>query len=135
MFGTIGKRRTVVRKAVYYGGGRKTLTGIDFRGQRQFTCLKNRRRAIARKLHLRFLSCFHSHMKIRGYVQKTLSQDDINFFLFDKEAPLEFIVCVWSDNNLCKRSKTAVTVRKAYNYRIQGYRKTKNAVRRIAVKR
>lgn len=144
LFGVVHKKHIVVRKAMFYRGGKKTLMGIDF-DQSAFKRMLRSRVVMAQALHLRFLGCFHSHMQLPKYqVSKELSDSDITFFKVDKDAALETLVCVWGGNYFARRSKTTVAIKRVYNYRIKCYRKmlikrtdrrTRYCVRRVRVKR
>jgi hypothetical protein len=133
LFGSVAKRKLVIRKAVFYRGGKNTQAGIAFTNSEVVT-LQKRRKELAARTHLRFVGCFHSHMVIDGDIYKGASEADAVSFIEDKKALLETIVFVRRCNAMVKHGYSDIFVEKVYDFQIRGYRKVDGKVRRIKVR-
>lgn len=146
LYGTHRAGSIVVKKAVYYIGGKKSKYGTDFSGVAILRMLK-RRSSLAKKLGMRFIGTFHSHHPIDGEILRGISPDDNMSFKDDDKALVETIVFVWKRKTrrvVSGKRDVAVTEHGVtYNYRIRCYmkhrvvrmqRRTRLAVNRIAVK-
>ncbi len=139
LFGTISRdNRLTVRRCLYYRGGEKSRTGVTFKDWSMITRLVRRRRELVRRLRLRFLGNFHSHVEIAGEVFKGLSQEDRESFLYDPMAIIETIVFVWHGPFKANRSISGTIVgfepKTSYNYRIRIYAKRHNGIRQVRAK-
>ncbi|MFB0510042.1 MAG: hypothetical protein ACETVX_06055, partial [bacterium] len=77
LFGSVDKdKKMIVKKAIYYRGGKKSRTGVVFQHWSQIWHIIRRRKELANRLRLRFLGNFHSHVEIGGEVFRGLSVDD-----------------------------------------------------------
>ncbi len=91
LFGRIEqKKRVVVTQAVLYRGGRRTRSGAFF----ELGAMLARRRAIGRKLGLRPLGMFHSHVEQAGQAGHGFSEMDIETFEDDYGMVIEAVVSV-----------------------------------------
>ncbi len=139
LFGTLSKRkRIVVRRSFYYRGGEKRRTGVVFKNWSAIRRIIYRRKELARRLRMRFLGNFHSHVEIAGEVFKGLSLEDRESFFFDPMAIIETIVFLWSGPFKPNRSTSGTIVgfepRTGYNYRIRVYAKRRNGIRQVRAK-
>ncbi|MEO0093506.1 MAG: hypothetical protein ABIK93_00810 [candidate division WOR-3 bacterium] len=139
LFGTIDKnKRLVVKKAVYYRGGKKSRSGVIFKHWSQVWHALNRRTELANRYRLRFLGNFHSHVEIAGDVFRGLSQDDKDSFLYDPSAIIEVVVSVWaSERNQVlpiRRGLAGYDPQTGYQYRIKAYTKKRNRVYQVTIK-
>jgi hypothetical protein len=133
LYGTLtDEQRIIVRRACYYRGGTKTRTGIVFKNWPAILRVVQRRRELARKMRLRFLGNFHSHIEIGGEVFRGLSCEDRESFGFDRMSVLEVVVFLWpGDGRVAERSaQTIVGLEPAtgYNYRIRVYAKRRHGI-------
>jgi hypothetical protein len=134
LYGTLGKTgRLAIRRAVYYRGGRKSRTGISFDDWSSVLRVLTRRRRLARRLRMRFLGGFHSHVEIAGKVFQGLSDSDRRSLKRDWMAELEAVTFVWAGNGRRpKLSPTSVVGHEpgtGYNYRIRVYAKRCSDIR------
>ena len=141
LYGTLGRNgRLAIRRAVYYRGGRKSRTGISFDDWSGVLRVLTRRQDLARRLRMRFLGGFHSHVEISGKVFQGLSESDRRSLRRDWMAELEAVTFVWAGNGRKpKRSTTSVVgfePATGYNYRIRVYAKRCSGIRvaRVRVK-
>jgi hypothetical protein len=139
LFGTIGKdKRMVVKKAIYYRGGKKSRSGVVFKHWSQIWHIIQRRKQLANRLRLHFLGNFHSHVEIGGEVFRGLSEDDEESFRRDRNALIEVVVSVWkSDRNQMppvSRGLAGYDPDTGYQYRIKAYRKKLNRAYQIPIK-
>jgi len=128
MYGTLTRdQRLVARRAVYYRGGRKTRSGVVFKDWATIVRIGLRRQELARRLRLRFLGNFHSHVEIAGEVFRGLSDEDRASFGWDPMSVLEAIVFVWpgTARRPARLSGSIVGFEPAtgYNYRVRVYAK------------
>ncbi len=139
LFGSIDKdKNMVVKKAIYYRGGKKSRTGVVFQHWSQIWHIIKRRKELAKQLHLRFLGHFHSHVEIGGEVFRGLSKEDKESFLLDRYACIEVVVSVWtSERNQIQpihRGLAGYDPTSGYQYRIKGYMKRRKRVYQISIK-
>lgn len=139
LFGSIDKnKRLIVKKAVYYRGGKKSRTGVVFQHWSQIWHIIKRRKELANQLRLRFLGHFHSHVEIGGEVFRGLSKEDKESFLLDRYACIEVVVSVWSsDRNQIqpiRRGLAGYDPNTGYQYRIKAYMKKRKRVYQISIK-
>lgn len=131
-------RRVVVSRARYYRGGTKTRTGIVFKDWPAIRRVLRRRQEMSRRLRLRFLGSFHSHVEIAGKVFRGLSEHDRSSFVEDVQSALETVVFVWAGSNQVVRSspKTIVAFEPGtgYHYRIRAYARFKDGIGRANLK-
>jgi len=139
LFGSINKdKKMVVKKAIYYRGGKKSRTGVVFQHWSQIWHIIKRRKEWANRLRLRFLGHFHSHVEIGGEVFRGLSQEDKESFLLDRYACVEIVVSVWSSErnqvHPTRRGLAGYDPNTGYQYRIKAYRKQRKRVHQISIK-
>jgi len=139
LFGTIDKnKRLVVKKAVYYRGGKKSRSGVVFKHWSQVWHALNRRTELADRFRLRFLGNFHSHVEIGGEVFRGLSADDKESFRLDRNAIIEVVVSIWQSENKevqpIARGLAGYDPRTGYQYRIKAYTKRGNRIYQTSIK-
>lgn len=139
LFGSIDQnKRMVVKKAIYYRGGKKSRTGVIFEDWSQIWHIIKRRKVLANRLRLRFLGHFHSHVEIGGEVFRGLSKEDKESFLLDRYTCIEVVVSVWSSgrNQIqpIRRGLAGYDPNTGYQYRIKAYMKKRKRVYQISIK-
>lgn len=139
LFGSIDKeKRMIVKKAIYYRGGKKSRTGVVFQQWSQIWHVIKRRKELANRLRLRFLGNFHSHVEIGGEVFRGLSDDDKESFRHDRSAIIEVVVSVWAgDRNQIPpaiRGLAGYNPKTGYQYRIKAYTKKRHRVYQVPIK-
>lgn len=139
LFGSIDKnKKMVVKRAIYYRGGKKSRWGVVFKHWSQVRRALNRRTELANRYRLRFLGNFHSHIEIGGEVFRGLSEDDKESFLYDRDALIEVVVSIWtSERNQIqpiRRGIAGYDPQTGYQYRIKAYTKKRNRVHQISIK-
>ncbi|MGQ9679135.1 MAG: hypothetical protein ACUVUD_07675 [bacterium] len=139
LFGTITRdKKLIVRRSYYYRGGEKTRTGVVFKKWENIQHVFRRRKDLSRRLRMRYLGNFHSHVEIAGDVFKGLSEEDRESFSYDPMAIIETIVFIWAGPFNLNRSTTGTIVgfepRTGYNYRIRVYAKRRNSIRQVRAK-
>lgn len=133
LYGTFTReRRLVVRRAVYYRGGKKTRSGVVFKDWPTIIRISRRRHELAGSLRLRFLGSFHSHVEIAGEVFRGLSDEDRDSFRFDPMSVIEAIVFIWPGKGQRPSHLSSSIVGfepgTGYNYRIRVYAKRRDRV-------
>jgi len=135
VFGTVGLGgRVMVKRAVLYRGGRRTMYGVtyDLAGM-----LRSRQNA-SRRFRLRALGLFHSHVEIAGRAEYGLSDEDRESFAEDEEAVVEAVVAVREADRAPKRTSKKVLFgfdrEEGYAYNIRVYGKTRSGIRLLRVK-
>jgi hypothetical protein len=132
------KGRLVIRRSCYYRGGTKTRSGVVFKDWPSVGRVARRRQELARKMRMRFVGSFHSHVEIAGEVFRGISDEDRDSFANDPMATLELIVFVWEGSNhgLARSGRDIVGFEPAtgYRYRIRCYARRARAVRQVTLK-
>jgi hypothetical protein len=139
LFGSIDKdKKMIVKKAIYYRGGKKSRTSVVFKHWSQIWHIIQRRKELTKRLHLHFLGNFHSHVEIGGEVFRGLSEDDKESFRHDRSAIIEVVVSVWSSGRnqvpAISRGLAGYDSHTSYQYRIKAYTKKLNRVYQISIK-
>ncbi len=139
LFGDLGRTdRLTVRRSCFYRGGTKTRTGVTFKDWPTLARLARRRRELARKMRMRFVGSFHSHVEIAGNVFKGLSDSDRESFRADPMSTLEVIVFTWKGTarrlNHSHRDIVAFEPATGYHYRIRCYAKRGASIRQASLK-
>jgi hypothetical protein len=134
LFGTLDRnQRLTIRRSCFYRGGTRTRTGVTFKDWPTIARLARRRHELARKMRLRFVGSFHSHVEIAGSVFSGLSGPDRESFQGDPMSTLEVIVFVrrGSARRVARSPRDIVTFEPAtgYHYRIRCYAKRDGSIR------
>jgi hypothetical protein len=139
LFGSLDRsRQLTVRRSCFYRGGTKTRTGVTFKDWPTIARLGRRRRELTRKMRLRFVGSFHSHVEIAGNVFRGLSESDRGSFRDDPMSTVEVIVFVWKGTarRVVRSPRDIVTFEPAtgYDYRIRCYAKRAGCIRQVSLK-
>ena len=135
LFGRVQGGTALVRHAVLYRARKRARTGVEF----DIPSGVRRRKELARRLRLRYLGMFHTHVEIAGEVGIGLSSDDIENFLDDEGSALEVLVAVRAvDRRPPGKSSKVLTgfeEETSYAYTVRAYGKTGRGVRLLRIRR
>lgn len=139
LYGTLTRQgRLIIRRSCYYRGGTKTRTGVVFKDWAAVRRVARRRTELARKMRLRFIGSFHSHVEIAGAVFRGISDEDRESFQNDPMATLELIVFVWkgSSRGIARSDRDIVGFEPAtgYRYRIRCYARCSDRIRQVRLR-
>ncbi|MFO7651237.1 MAG: hypothetical protein R6X13_07875 [bacterium] len=139
LFGTLDRGgRLTIRRAVYYRGGTKTRSAVQFKDLPTFQRLVTRRLALSKRLRLRFAGCFHSHVEIAGKVQRGLSPEDRESFDSDFMSSIELVAFVWPGGgpprSTSRTSVVAYDSCREYHFRVRAYAKRPSGIRQVPLK-
>ena len=135
LLGTIGPGgKVVVKRAALYRGGVRTMWSVTF----DTTGMLRARGNAARKLRLRALGLFHSHVEVAGRAEYGLSADDRESFAEDETAVVEAVVAVRAADRAPVRTSKKVLFgfdrADGYAYNIRVYGKTPRGIRLLPVR-
>ena len=135
LFGRVQGGTALVRHAVLYRARKRARTGVEF----DIPSIVRRREELARRLRLRYLGMFHTHVEIAGEVAVGLSDDDIRSFAEDDGSAIEVLVAVRAVERRplgkSPRVLTGYEEKTGYAYTVRAYGKSDGGVRLLRIRR